>query len=201
MLHSFDLTHNPYPTGFGPVSIPEGESGDWKVVRYTVTETDAMMFNLRLARDGQRRRIVPPGTYTKLIHKGEGVVMSDTPAEGWEHQDLYRQARGKVLLNGLGLGFALSAILAKPQVESVTVIEKAPDVIKLVGPAFAGNPRVKIIEADALTWRPPKGERFDVVWHDIWTTIGHDNKPQMTQLRRAYARKTGWQGCWSAEYL
>lgn len=195
-----DHFRNPYPPGFGPVAVPEGKSGDWKIERYSVTKRDVGLYNLRLIRDGQMRRIVPPGTYTRLIHKGEGVVMSDTPAEAHEHRRLLSMAEGKVLLNGLGLGFAMSAILRKPEVEHVTVIEKASDVIKLVGPTFTSE-CVEIINADALEWRPKKGQDFNVVWHDIWTDICVDNKPQMTKLRRAYARRCGWQACWSAEYL
>jgi hypothetical protein len=206
-LHMIDLDRgdhyrNPYPQGFEPVTLPDGASGDWRVSRFSLTEDQVALSNLRLIRDGQWRRIVPPGTYTRLVHSGEGVVMSDTPAEAHEHQRLYHAARGHVLMNGLGLGFALSAILRKPEVARVTVVERSADVIRLVAPTFeADHHNVTIICADALIWRPDRGERFDVVWHDIWTTICDDNKPEMTRLRRAYARRCAWQSCWSEEYL
>lgn len=199
-LAAMDHFHNPYPTGFEKVDVPEGVSGDWSVSRFEVTESEGTLFNLRLIRDGQRRRVVPVGTYTRLSRKGEGVVMSDTPAEAWEHVRLMRVASGHVLLNGLGLGFALKALLSKPEVGSVTVIEKSADVIALVKPSIHDE-RVSIINADALTWRPSKGQRFDTVWHDIWTHISRDNKSQMTSLRRAYGRRCKWQSCWSEEYL
>jgi hypothetical protein len=170
------------------------------VKKFEVTAQEAGLFNLRLIRDGQSHRIVPPGTYTKLVRKGEGTVMSDTPAEAHEHNRLFTMAEGKVLLNGLGLGFALKTILTKPEVERVTIIEKSPNVINLVAPTFAGQ-RVEIIEADALTWRPKKGQDFNIVWHDIWTEICDDNKAEMTKLKRAYSRKCGWQACWSEGYL
>lgn len=205
-LHQIDLRRgdhyrNPYPEGFGPVAIPEGSRGGWVVKRFSVTENNIGLYNLRLIRDGQRRRIVPPGTYTKLIHEDEGVVMSDTPAEAYEHLSLYVNARGSVLLNGLGLGFALSAILSKTSVDQVTVVEKSIDVIHLVAPSFNDDTRVTIINDDAMTWRPEKGRRFNAVWHDIWTEICSDNKVQMKILRRAYAHRCDWQGCWSSEYL
>lgn len=206
-LHEINLDRgdhyrNPYPPGFEPIALPEGESGDWKVVCFTLKEDDVGMFNLRLIRDGMWRRIVPPGIYTKLVHKGEGVVMSDTPAEAHEHRSLYVNAKGSVLVNGLGLGFGISAILRKPEVEHVTVIEKSLDVICLVAPTLEENHHnITIINSNAMSWRPEKGERFDVVWHDIWTTICDDNKEQMTKLRRAYGHRCGWQGCWSQEYV
>lgn len=196
-----DHIRNPYPDGFTPVDIPPGTSGEWTVSRFVVTEDDVGLSNLRLIRDGQLRRIVPPGTYSRLTHAGEGVVMSDTPAEAHEHRRFYLNARGSILINGLGLGFSLQAILQKPAVTHVTIIERSADVISLVAPTYTADPRVTVINADAMTWRPPKNTRYGAVWHDIWTTICADNKPTMTNLRRAYARRTAWQGCWSEEYL
>jgi hypothetical protein len=198
-LDADDHFKNPYPEGFSKVEVPEGTSGDWSVQRFEVTRRKASLFNLRLIRDGQRRRVVPLGWYTRLV-RGHQVVMSDTPAEAHENFQAYSKARGRVLINGLGLGFVLKAILTKRDVV-VTVVEKSEDVIRLVGPSFRDDPRVEIICADALTWRPARGERFDVAWHDIWDDICEDNKSDMRALRRAYARKTDWQGCWSAEYL
>lgn len=191
---------NPYPEGFAPLDTPEGVSGNWKVQRYTVTDKDLGIYNLRLIRDGQYRRILPPGTYTRLLC-GSATVMSDTPAEAHEHLRLYRAAKGKILLNGLGLGFCLSAILRKEGVESVTVIEKAPEVIALCAAPYLSDKRVNIIQADALEWRPSTGVKYNVVWHDIWTNVmNSDDKPTATKLRRAYARRTDWQSCWSEEY-
>lgn len=190
---------NPYSPGFEPVTVPEGKSSNWSVQRYTVGRKELGLFNLRLIRDGQYRRIVPPGTYTRLCQGGD-VVMTDTPAESHEHARLLRAARGSVLLNGLGLGFCLAAILRKSDIDAITVIEKSSDVIALVAPHIADN-RVTIINADALEWRPKKGVRFDVVWHDIWTNVmNSDDKPIATKLRRAYGPRCGWQSCWSEEY-
>jgi hypothetical protein len=87
----------------------------------------------------------------------------------------------------------LSVIL--DQVTHVTVIEKSPDVIKLVGPSFA-DPRVTIIEADAYTYQPPKGIRYNAVWHDIWDNICGDNTEGMGKLHRKYGRRTDWQDSW-----
>lgn len=198
-LKSDDHLRNPYSVGFEPMAIPEGKSGKWSVERYTVNSREVGLYNLRLIRDGQYRRILPPGIYTRLQH-GADTVMSDTPAESHEHARLLRAARGNILLNGLGLGFCLAAILRKPGVDAVTVIEKSADVLTLVQPHITDK-RVSIIHADALKWRPAKGIRFDVVWHDIWTNIMNaDDKPTATKLRRLYGPRCDWQSCWSEEY-
>lgn len=190
---------NPYPKGFEKVTIPEGKSGEWEVNKVTVSE-DVGLYNLRLMRDGHPQRIVPPGEYTRLV-KGNTLIMSDTPAEAHEHFSAWSRARGRVLINGLGLGFFLAALLRKPEVSQITVIEKSQDVINLVGSYFT-NHKVEIVNADAFTWQPPAGARYGFVWHDIWNEIFEDNKEEMAHLRKKYGRRCGGnQACWSQEYL
>jgi hypothetical protein len=41
-----------------------------------------------------------------------------------------------------------------------------------------------------------KGERYGMVWHDIWDSFCGDNLPEMTRLKRKYGRRADWQGCW-----
>ena len=71
--------------------------------------------------------------------------------------------------------------------------------IDLVGPSFSHDDRVNIICADAFEWRPPKGVRYNAVWHDIWDDICTDNLPEMTRLHRKYGRRADWQGSWCRE--
>lgn len=150
------------------------------------------MTRLRAFRDPDNH--VPAGNYKRLM-RGDTVVMSNTPMEVRTNQPIIRRAHGSVLINGLGLGMALTAILAKPAVESVAVVEKSPEVIELVAPHFA-DPRVRIINADALDYKPPSGIRFNAVWHDIWDYVTADNLPQMHTLHRKYGRRADWQDSW-----
>ncbi len=150
-------------------TVPEGTRGPWRVERFTVTQKDVAIYNLRLAfSPGMGGRQVPPGTYTRLM-RGTTLVMSDTPAERRDHSYAIRMAKGDVLVNGLGLGLVATAMLAKPEVTSVTVVEKSADVIALVAPHL--DPRLAIIEADALAWTPPKKANYGAAWHDIWDDI------------------------------
>lgn len=177
------------------VTVPEGVSGDWRVERFTVSEEDAQMDRIRNMFKG--RRSVDAGTYTRLM-RGGYLVMSDTRDEKSDHSYFVRAATGHVLINGLGLGMVLNAVLQKPDVTHVTVVEASADVIALVGPHYAG-PRVTIVHSDAMTYQPPKGERFGAVWHDIWDDITADNLEDMKTLHRRYGRRTDWQGSWARE--
>lgn len=180
------------------VTVPDGKSGDWSVETFEVGGDEMNFFNLRaMLRPGCRT--IEEGTYKKLCYKGN-IIMSNTPAEIDDHMYFIRHiARGKVLLNGLGLGVALKAILEKPEVESVTVIENSQDVINLVAPSFKDNPKVQIILADAYTWKPPKGVVYDAVWHDIWSNLCESNLEGMHKLHRKYGKKAMWQGSWGRE--
>lgn len=179
------------------INVPEGESGPWRVELFEVTEQAAAIENIRAAFG---RRHIKPGIYTRLM-RGGTVVMSNTPAEIRDHLQFISIAKrgGDILINGLGLGVALSEILTSDAVKSVTVVEKSSDVIALVAPTYAADQRVTIIEADAFDWRPPKGQRYSAVWHDIWDYICADNLPEMATLHRRYGRRADWQGSWCKE--
>lgn len=182
------------------VDVPECRIGDWAIEKFEITEDGAKLHNLRAIYHGYGYRRVSPGMYTRLTCNSQ-LVMSDTRAEIRDHLKIIRKAKGKVLLNGLGLGLVLRACLINPDVDHVTVIEIASEVIDLVVPhlrEYFGD-KFTVIEDDALTWKAPKNSRWDVVWHDIFDSICVDNMSAMTRLKRRYGNRCDWQGCW-AEY-
>lgn len=179
-----------------PVSIPSGERGLWEVQRIVVSKADSDRTRLEQMRHG--RGFVPAGEYTALKHARRGIVMTDTPDERRDHYEAVYNARGHILINGLGIGMVLNACLKKPDVTRATIVEIDPDVVALVAPHYT-DPRVEIVTANAFDYLPPKGLRYGMVWHDIWDDICADNLDQMTRLKRKYGRRTDWQGCW-AEY-
>jgi len=179
------------------VTVPDGRSGDWTVETFEVGGPEMDAFNLR-AMIHPGGRMIEAGTYKKLCYKGK-IIMSNTPAEIQDHLSFIYKAQGNILINGLGLGMALKAILEKPEVKSVTIIEKSQDVIKLVAPTYNKDPRVTIHWADAYEWKPPVMASYDYVWHDIWDDLCIDNLLQMAKLHRKYGKKTKWQGSWGKE--
>jgi hypothetical protein len=180
-----------------PSVVPAGKSGDWRVIKRTVSKKEADHDNFMMLLSGAASRQVKPGKYTVLL-RGNQVVMSDTPAEVRDHVMAAHKATGHVLINGLGIGLIARACLLKKDVKSVTVIELSPDVIKLTSKHIK-DPRLTIIQADAYTWQPPKEAFYDVVWHDIWDTISPENLKLMGKLHRKYARRCGWQGSWAQD--
>jgi hypothetical protein len=169
----------------------EGESGPWRLERHTHV-------NITF------RDPTPSGTYTGLLRHGQ-VWMSDVPDEKRDHYPALHAARkfgGRCLVNGLGLGMVVKAMLDLPNVTHVDVVELDPDVITLAGPAFDRyGSRVTIHQDDVLTRRWPPRIRWTVVWHDIWPSICEDNLPDMQRLHRSYGRRCDWQGSWARERI
>lgn len=139
---------------------------------------------------------------TRLL-VNNGLVMSDTRDEYRDHAFLGIEAKGRVLLHGLGLGCALKLVLAKDEVEHVDVVEIEQDVIDLIGPYFTDDPRVNLIHADAFEQakRWPRGTKWDAVWHDVWASKSVDDLAEHARLLRSFARRAGWQGAWAHEEL
>jgi hypothetical protein len=172
------------------VTIPEGTKGNW-TIKHVVTDH----IDWHTAQHG---RNVPVGEQFTILYRDSTLVMSDTPAERYDHIYAVAMAKGSCLINGLGIGMVLKNILLKPEVTDVTVVELSQDLIDLVGPHY-NDPRVNIVCCSAFDYKPPKGKRYSMVWHDIWDTICGDNLPEMIKLHRKYGRRCDWQGSWARE--
>lgn len=190
------------------VSLPSGTKGKWAIEKFDISQTDADRFNMRCRLDihkGLGYRGIEAGTYTRLCNKKNswngGLVMSDTPAEISDHAEAIDQAKGNILITGLGLGVVLNACLKKPEVTHCTVVEIDPDVIELVAPYYQQiwGDRLTIVQCSAYDYEPTKGTKYDMIWHDIWPDICADNYEQMKTLKKKfkkYLKLLGWQGCW-----
>ena len=181
------------------VDVPKGKKGDWSVERFIVSEENEKFGRLQAIFSGHER-FVPAGAYTALKRNG-ATIMTDTPDEIGDHRVAIQKAKGDCIINGLGLGVILKAILEKSEVKHVTVIENSADVIALVGAYYKKqfDSKLTIINADALDWKLPKGTFYDMVWHDIWDNICSDNLPEMHRLHRKYGKRSDWQGSWCRE--
>ena len=187
------------------VTLPAMESDIWSIRKFTVPAVNDTVGE----RYGDRRP--PPGDYTglwrkvdKWYHPPESYagflsllpgsrkdpVMSDTPAEVKDHVPFIKKAQGVVLVAGLGLGMVTKALLAKPSVDHVVVVELDKNLINMVGPHYACD-RLTIVEG-SIFWGPdalqrptriPVNTQYDWAWFDIWDTIDMDNLEDFDALR------------------
>ncbi len=182
--------------------LPEGRSGEWVLERFEVGSVDAA------APPRPEPFASRPGRYTRL-KRGPTVYMTDLYDEWWSQRSAMGEALrrgGHVLISGLGLGLVVESILrpAESPVESVTVLERSPDVVRLAAPHLVARygERLRVAEVDAFAWEPPDGRRFSVVWHDIWPNPFADPVfGEIERLHRRYAGVCDWQGSWPLDYL
>jgi spermidine synthase len=190
--------------------IPEGRSGDVSVEHFEMTAEEEAFTRVRALINHRPHEYCPAGRYARLLFGG-AVMMSDTRMEHNTNMEAAVNARGHVLVGGLGLGMVTLPMLRKSSVASVTVVENSADVITLVEQPLrryvgaAATRRLHVERADVHVWRPSaKGRQFDTIYFDIWQDICRDNLPEMKALLRAFARylqPDGWAGCWSQHLL
>lgn len=210
MKKAEEINRKPLPKSVVPMFniLKPGKSGNAEVSFYKVTEHGAAVHTLAQASSGRPEMAMKPGIYSMLKVDGD-LMMTDTPHEIRTNLDIINNARGHVLIAGLGLGMVLVPLLLKQKVKSVTVIEKSPGVIKLVKPRIekwrehqgmigAKPAPLQILNFDIFEWDPGDAA-WDVIYFDIWPTIGTDNLIGGNKLKRKFKknlRKGGWMGVW-----
>lgn len=178
------------------LNLKPGKSGEWEVKQFRVSEEDAKWDRVRNAVNGHPERAVSAGDYWKLTYHGN-IYMSNTPAEVMDHWPFIYRANGCILIAGLGLGMVVKALLDKPDVSRIVIVEKSEDVINLVGQAYTGDSRVEIVHGDIFDYKPK--EHFDYAWFDIWQEIDGDNYPEMKRLHCRFARAATVKDSWCRE--
>jgi hypothetical protein len=115
-----------------------------------------------------------------LIRNGE-VWMSITPMELESQAIGITEARGAVVIYGLGMGWAAAATALSADVTAVTVVEFDPAVIALHEELdiFAQLPpdaraKVRIEQGDAYAWRTQGA--VDLLMPDIWLPLVSDGR-------------------------
>lgn len=165
--------------------VPEGACGAAKIVHDTPSGLD----RIRGSMDGQP---LTREKYARLLINGH-AIMTDAEFERGTNTVIF-EAKGDALVAGLGIGLILDPLLA--QCDSVTVVERSPDVIGLVGPHF---PKCRIVQGDIHEWEPDKGAKYDFIYFDIWGDFNADMVNEADQLEakfRKRLRKGGLMRSW-----
>lgn len=131
------------------------------------------------------------------MHLGHGeVVMEDSREELLRHLAIWRAGSGRILVTGLGLGCVVRGLLSKREVDHIDVVELDPRILAMVGPEFAGDPRVTLHHADARDF-DPAGRRWDYAWHDVWTEGNVDLQNLHGELMTRFSPLVSQQGAWA----
>ena len=115
--------------------------------------------------------------------------MSITPHEVESQQFGYQYAFGHTVVMGLGMGWIAANCALNPRVGRVTVVERDPEVIRLIEDAGAfdtlpehARRKLAIVAGDALEWRPEAQDPVDFLYADIWLQIAE--RQSLAEVRR-----------------
>ena len=192
MLRKLDydeFAHDPYLTS---VIVPETAEGTWELKYETYRPYEAFACgDLRGFSDG---RVIPQigffdreFRYPAVLENGREWMLI-TPNEIVTMREPIRRAHGKVLTFGLGLGYFAFMAAGKPDVQSVTVVERDRNVIRLfdtyIRPLFPlpCRDKITVLHDDAYQYaeKRMKAGKYDFVFADIW----HDPSDGVTAYRK-----------------
>ncbi|MFA5211677.1 MAG: hypothetical protein WC414_04270 [Patescibacteria group bacterium] len=184
--------------------IKDGETEHYKIEHFVLSPEFVKKEKLFSAFGGANSyrevRDLEPGEYVKLIKKEhDDIVMSDTPMELETNSEFIDNAKGDILIGGLGLGLIVMSVQSRKNIKSITIVEKEKEIIELLKD-FPFNTKVKIINDDIYNYIPEK--KFDYIYFDIWNTISSDNYDDMKKLHRTfrkYLNKDGTITSWRYE--
>ena len=154
---------------YQPMSFPRQKAGRFEIITETseVFEITDVSHAVLLGVDPITLSWGQPIDFHILIGDGGGVMTSDKPDEIYIQYIAFHNMYGRVLVGGLGLGMAANMIAAMPDVSSVTVIEKEPDIIRLVDDNL--HPKVNVIEADLFEHvKQLTAGSYDSAYYDVW---------------------------------
>jgi hypothetical protein len=183
-----------------PDSVRSEVFGPWRILRRSMEEFPSPVMNrlgLREAGEPARYTLLLRHTMASLHQSFGDVVMEDSRRELRRHLPIWLNARGSVLVTGLGLGCVVRGLLAKPDITSIDVVELDRRIIERVGPEFESNPRVRLHLGDAFDF--PLERQWDFAWHDIWTEDAGALTKLHVQLMARFRNNAKQQGAWGTD--
>lgn len=184
-----DYTNNPY---YQNIVLPKRKMDKWKLGYDKYQPYQAFIYrDFQYGNDGE---VYPQiGFFTKpfrypAIYENGVLWMSVTPNEIETMKKPIQKAKGKVLTCGLGLGYYAYMVSLKEDVESVTIIEKDPTVIKIfekdILPQFSSKNKIKVVCIDAEDYL--RDHLLDGEYQEIFIDLWHDAGDAITWYKKLY---------------
>lgn len=130
----------------------------------------------------------PDGFSFPAILEDGNEWMTLTPVDLDTCDEAIEAAHGRVVTFGLGLGYYAYMAARKDNVESVTVVELSPNVIRLfkkhILPRMECRDKIRIVNADAFQYAEETmpSEGFDVAFVDTWRDAS-DGAPMYRRMK------------------
>ncbi len=189
LMDAKKYTENPY---YKRVKIPNVKDGNWELRQESYKPYRGVIVG-DMAISNDFKEYAPLGFFTEefrfpAVLEDGNEWMTLTPVDLDTCDEAIEKAHGKVVTFGLGLGYYAFMVSEKVEVDSITVIEKSPDVIKLferyILPYFKYKDKVRIVNADAFEYAENvmPYENFDYAFVDTWRDAG-DGAPMYEKMK------------------
>lgn len=189
VLDTQKYTSNPY---YKNIKIEDIKDGEWEFLWEEYAPFRAVVAaDIIFGDDGKE---IPPLCFFKESFHFPAVLesgnewMTLTPVDIDTCDEAIEAAHGKVITFGLGLGYYAYMVSEKPEVTSVTVVERSEKVIELFNrhilPQFPNKDKVKIVCSDAFLYAEnlmPK-EKYDLAFVDTWRDAS-DGAPMYKKMK------------------
>ncbi len=189
VLDPKEYVENPY---YKKVAPREAKIGDWEIrweryAAYRAAVCDDMQSF------GEFGEYAPLGFFTEdftfpAVLEGGNEWMTLTPVDVDTVKKAINDARGQVITFGLGLGYYTYMVSEKPEVTSVTVVERSENVISLFNehilPRFEHREKVRVVKADAFEYARDvmPSEGYDYAFVDTWRDAS-DGLPMYERMK------------------
>lgn len=189
VLDTEKYENNPY---YKNIKLPSVKKGSWEFRRECYEPYRAVIYSDMIIKEDFTE--IPPLAFFKKRFEFPAVLedgnewMTLTPVDLDTCEEAIADAHGKVVTFGLGLGYYAYMVSEKPDVESITVVERSRDVIELfkqyVLPQFPNKDKVRITEADAFEYaeHTMPYEKYDYAFVDTWRDAS-DGAPMYRKMK------------------
>lgn len=190
MVHEIDTDDYESDPYMLEVYLENAVCADWEIKTGRYAPYEAFVYDdFKYYSDG--RVISQIGYFTReysypVVCQGGREWMLITPNEMNTMKGPIQRSHGRVLTFGLGLGYFAFMSARKDNVESVTIIERDSNVIKLfrenILPQLSCRDKIRIIRSDAFEYVQSQmaEDGYDYVFADIW----HDPSDGVELYRR-----------------
>lgn len=180
-LNQDDYKQDKFYQKFSPIFV---QKNDWIFTRLNYAPFEAFVYDELDVNNETYAEHTPLGyfseefNYFAVIQKDD-IWMSVIPHEINTMKEAIKEAKGDVVVLGLGLGYYLYHIHLKDEVKHIRVIEKDKDVIEMFKehllPQFEYPEKIEIIQGDAIEYIG-KGKEPNFVFADLWHNVGDGEK-------------------------
>ena len=181
---------------FQNISFAEKSLGGWRIGKGNYAPYELFVcddFKL----DGEKL-VLSLGYFSEpfdypAVYENSRLWMSVTPNEINTMKKPIAAARGKALTFGLGLGYYAYMCSLKPEISSVTVVERDQSIIRLfkehILPQFEHAEKIRIVEADAYDFLASlRDGEYDTAFVDIHHDAGDGREVYLRFKERTFTQ-------------